>query len=215
MRRPARLERAGALTPRDRMWSAIRALSSRPGLAFSALEVQFIANLKASAEAQVHVDSVVLYLTGLASATPPIVKRVGGDEPGRKRSELQLYFLDRDLGVEAPRVTKDGKPVTQGLGVELMWNAMKALREFDCRELLAAVAEGAERQGVAVSEASLRTYCHYLCRAGYLVRDRRRYRFVRLMNSGPRAPLVCKDKSVMDANTGKTVWRKEEAACRT
>ena len=31
-----------------------------------------------------------------------------------------------------------------------------------------------------------------------------RYRFNRALNTGPRAPLVCKDKSVMDANTGKT-----------
>ena len=93
MRRPARLERAGALTPRDRMWGAIRALALHGEMhdsgarAFSALEVHFLANLRAPAEGQSHVDSVITYLHGLVKAQPPYLSVIDNDRPaGRKRS---------------------------------------------------------------------------------------------------------------------------------
>ncbi len=221
-RRPARLERAGALTPRDRMWAAIRALSQVSldvtASFFSSAEVHFLANLRA--EHPVHIDSVATYLEGLAKAEPPYLQLMDGDRPaGRKRSELALYQLVRDVGVEAPRVTADGKPVTQGVANEQMWLAMKALREFDTAELALCASQG----GVKVSEETAKTYARFLERAGYLAlvcaakpgQAKARYRFNRAKNTGPRAPLICKDKSVMDANTGETVWTlKGEKGCK-
>lgn len=209
-RKPARLERAGALTPRDRMWAAIRSLQGTPTCSWSLAEVHFLTNLRSPEP--IHTDSVDSYLRGLAAAQPPYIELVLRDTPeGRKRSELWLWRLVRDVGVDAPRVTKDGKPVTQGLGNELMWQAMKALREFDYVELAAAVGDAAAKAGLAVSQETAKTYCTALCRAGYLAlaaphvggRAKARYRFVRSMNTGPRAPLIAKDKSVMDGNTGE------------
>lgn len=217
-RKPARLERAGALTPRDRMWSAIRALQS-----FSALEVQFLVNLRAHRLELVHVDSVVSYLEGLKRATPTYVVELP-EAPGRTRSELRLYELVRDVGVEAPRVNRDGRPVTQGLANELLWGAMKVLREFDHGELAETVAERARAAGITVAEETAKTYCTHLARAGYLAlvapavggkgAAKARYRFNRAMNSGPRAPLITKAKEVMDANTGAIVQPKGDARCR-
>lgn len=214
-RKAARLERAGALTPRDRMWAAIRELSISPDpdteAWFSPVEVQFLANLRAPAEGQSHVDSVVSYLEGLAKAEPPYVECAQEDRPaGRKRSELALYRLARDVGVDAPRVTAEGKPVTQGLGNERMWTAMKSLREFDAVELALAATD----EKLAVSVETAQSYLKYLERAAYVAlaaanrggHTRARYRFNRAKNTGPRAPLITRDKNVMDANTGEIAW---------
>ncbi len=206
-RKAARLERAGALTPRDRMWAAIRALAGARR-AFSVAEVHFMVNLKGE---PIHPDSVDSYFRGLAAAQPAYIERLRDDSPGRTRSELWLWLLVRDTGVDAPRVTKDGRPVTQGLGNELMWQAMKVLKEFDHAELTAAVTAAAEKAAITVSEETAKSYCTALCRAAYLVlaephrgpHAKARYRFVRARNSGPRAPLITKDKSVMDGNTGE------------
>lgn len=220
-RKPARLERAGALTPRDRMWAAIRALDMTPpefaegGKLFSPVEVQFLVNLYAPADAQVHVDTVISYLQGLAKAQPPYVELCEDNRPaGRRRTELFLYFLKRDVGVEAPRVTAEGKPVTQGLANERMWAAMKVLREFNYAELVQAASD----EAMHVSEETAKTYCKFLCRAGYLAvsaaavsrKSKARYRFNRSKNTGPRAPLIARDKSVMDANTAQIVWKPNE-----
>lgn len=213
-RKPARLERAGALEPRDRMWAAIRALAHGSGtlpaaMSFSAIEVTFLANLRAP-EPQ-HVDSVLSYLNGLAKAVPPYVQVVDGDRPaGRKRTELALYRLLRDVGVETPRVNAEGKPVTQGIGTELMWASAKGLKEFDIVELCVAASTSEH----AVSEETAKAYVGWLARAGYLVcvkravpgHTRARYRFNRAMNTGPRAPLITRAKEVLDGNTGRVVW---------
>lgn len=219
-RKPARLERAGALTPRDRMWAAIRALGPSPVCTFSISEVHYLANLRSPLPEPIHVDSVDSYFRGLAAAEPPYLKPayLVNEVPGRRRSELQLYALIRDVGIEAPRVTKDGKPVTQGLGNELMWGAMKVLKDFDHAELVGAIAEAAAKAGTSVSEETAKSYCTALCRAGYLVlvspnrgpHAKARYRFVRARNTGPRAPLITKDKTVMDANTGEVVFEQSK-----
>ena len=218
-RRPARLERAGALTPRDRMWSAIRALQGDGTWFFSPVEVHFLTNLRAPQEAHVHVDSVISYMEALSRAEPPyVVRAVHLETPrtlqvGRKRSELHSYRMARDVGVEAPRVTSDGKPVTDGAANDQMWQAMKVLREFDYVDL----AHSASTSAQAVSPQTAKTYLRFLERAGYVVvskpskggtgATKALYRFNRARNSGPRAPLVCKDKSVMDANSGQVVYR--------
>jgi hypothetical protein len=220
-RRPARLERAGALTPRDRMWAAIRALSvGDEGIEqlFSPVEVQFLANLRAPAEGQSHIDSVISYLEGLAKAEPPYVALFDGERPAsRKRSELFLYSLVRDVGVDAPRVTRDGKPVTDGIGGEQMWTAMRVMREFDYLEL----AHAASTDQHQVKPETAKRYLQMLERAGYVTvisagkpgrgKVKTVYRFSRAKATGPRAPLITREKCVMDANTGAIVYDPREA----
>jgi hypothetical protein len=50
----------------------------------------------------------------------------GGTRHGVKKGR----FLAKDNGVEAPRVRRDGSPVTQGRGTQAMWDAMTALDTF-------------------------------------------------------------------------------------
>jgi hypothetical protein len=121
----------------------------------------------------------------------------------------------RDIGVDAPRVTTGGKPVTIGAGYEAMWLAMKALREFDADELVQAASAG----GTAVSVATALDFVKFLTMAGYLAiaapavngKSRARYRFIRSRNTGPRPPIVGTKKDVViDGNTGAVVWQRNE-----
>lgn len=192
-RRAARYERAGALTPRDRMWAALRALGE-----CSAAEVAHLSGQRP--------DSVRSYLDALAAAG--LIVR----EQERCSRLLDRYRLLTDTGVDAPRLTRDGRPVTQGVGRKRMWDALRTLREFDHREL-AALASDAQHQ---VAEDEAQTYCKHLLQAGYLTISReaqrgrcaapRRLRFVPARNSGPRAPMVTARKEVLDANTGRIVY---------
>ena len=203
MRRPARLERAGALTPRDRIWAAIRCFGQfgLPGAhrEFSVAEIMVLSEQRA--------DTALAYLRGLEKAG--FIKPIEGERlvPGRR--EFRRYRLVRDIGVDAPRVTGDGTPVEQGAGREQMWRAVKVLKDFDCRELAAAAST--EPHPVSVEE--VKTYARLLARAGYLQLTVRggshraaRYRFLRARNTGPREPLVSRAKEVIDSNTGQVMF---------
>jgi hypothetical protein len=196
MRKPARLERAGALTPRDRMWAAMRDFGV--GNVFSVAEIMLLSEQRA--------DTVLPYVKGLGIAG--YVKADRERPTLRPRREFQWFTLVRDIGVDAPRVDADGKPVTQGIGGEQMWNAMRAMKgAFGAREL--SIAASTEDHAVALATA--KRYARELARAGYLavVREstggrhtERLYRFIRSRNTGPRAPLITAQKQVMDGNTG-------------
>jgi len=210
-RKSARLERAGALTPRDRMWAAIRQLNgpTMTGSIFSAAEIAHLS--------QQHHDTVQSYLQGLAAAG--YIQLHEADRPhGRPLRALFQYHLVRDVGVDAPRVTGDGKPVTAGIINEQLWIAMRVCRgEFDCITLTQAVRDA----GGQVSIRTVKTYVTFLTRAGYIAiaaaskpGKQARYRFNRTRNTGPRAPLITRAKEVMDANTGAVVWPPAEGAAR-
>jgi len=203
-RRPARLERAGALTPRDRIWAAIRAFShpTASGALFSPAEVMVMTAL--------HADTVRTYIQGLAAAG--YLQRHEAHRPfDQPRREFAQYRLVRDVGADGPRVTADGKPVTAGQGREGMWQSLRVLREFNADEL--ALAASSASHVVSTEEAV--NYLYHLRKAGYVAEavparpgTKARYRFVRSRNTGPRAPIVGRDKSVMDANTGEVAWQR-------
>lgn len=211
-RKPAHLERVGALTPRDRMWAAIRALVHvRPGVA----NLQFIANVQFSgAEVALlsgqNVDTTMSYIAGLIKAGYIDVFLEGRPASAKPKREFHLLQLVRDVGVEAPRVNRDGKLVTAGLANLQMWNTLRHWKgDFNALDI--ALAASTPAQGVTEENAVF--YCQYLRKAGYLVvtapskpGTKARFKFVKARNSGPRAPLIQRDKSVMDANTGEVVW---------
>ena len=198
MRRPARLERAGAMTPRDRIWAAIRCFGVTDH--FSVAEVMVLSEQR--------VDTVLSYMNSLVKAgylTTTLLQRRPACGP---RREFRRFALHRDVGVEAPRVDANGKTVTQGVGREQLWRAIRVLKSFSCRELAAA----ASTEAHVVSSEEAKTYVKFLKRAGYLSvqcvgrgRFAQVYRFVRSRDTGPRAPLVTRDKSVVDGNTGAVV----------
>lgn len=200
MRRPAKLERAGALTPRDRIWSAIRAFGRDDH--FSVAEIMVLSEQRA--------DTTLSYMGGLEKAG--FITWVGARDAARPihrpRREFRRLFLKHDVGVDAPRVGADGKAVTQGIGRDQIWRAVRVLKTFDCNQLAAAAST--EQHQVALDE--VKTYVKFLTRAGYLTQECKasgphpaRYRFVRARDTGPRAPLVTRDKSVIDGNTGMAV----------
>lgn len=209
MRKPARLERAGALTPRDRIWAAVRRFGAHFGCPwFSVAEIMVLSDQRA--------DTVLSYLTALEKAGfVELVAEIHIRDLSVISRVLKHFRLKRDVGVEAPRVTSDGKPVTQGIGRDQMWRSMRVLKSFDCRELAAAAST--EQHQVAVDEA--KTYVKFLARAGYLRLEHKgtgrvgsRYGFVRARDTGPRAPLITGKKEVMDANTGQIVLQEKGGA---
>jgi hypothetical protein len=130
------------------------------------------------------------------------------------RPDFGGFALVNDVGVEAPRVTRDGKPVTQGLARENMWRTMKMLgSDFTAAELSIA----ASTEAVRVSEVDAKDYCRNLALAAYLIVISKgkgtgkgavpsRYRFNRARNTGPKAPMVQRMQTVFDPNLGEIVW---------
>lgn len=206
MRRPARLELAGHMTPRDRIWMAIRFFGRLNP--FSAAEIIILSRVENAEEPQLRADTVLSYLAGLQKAG--YVVDIGLKRPALKPCrELRSFFLECDVGIEAPRIDANGKPVTQGMAQQQMWNTMRyAKGDFDCR--FVAFQSSTPKMKVALND--VKTYVKFLTRAGYLVITQEtvgpkpaRYRFLRSRNTGPRAPLITGRKAVLDGNTGEVV----------
>jgi hypothetical protein len=122
--------------------------------------------------------------------------------------------LLKDVGVDAPRVRKNGEQVTQGLNREQMWRTMRILNSFNATEL--GVTASTEDVQIIVNDA--KDYIGHLHKAGYLVQTAlannggglARYRLFPTMNTGPRPPMVQRVKHVFDPNLNKIVWPVEE-----
>jgi len=146
---------------------------------------------------------------------------------GREEPEMHLttranqlasmrYRLVRDVGVDAPRVSRTGEPVTQGNAREQMWRTMRIIKNFNYVDL----AISASTDEIAVNHEDARDYVKYLKAAGYLFEtsphgkgpsERRklaRYSLAPSKYTGPRPPQVRKNKEVYDPNLGRVVWRK-------
>lgn len=129
---------------------------------------------------------------------------------------VKHFRLIRDCGVDAPRLTEDGKPSRAGRCLEQMWRSMCILGEFNHRDLAIA----ASTADVAVHEEHAKHYVAALARAGYLVKTTpgkhsvslARFQLLRSRNTGPRAPVVQKLEAVYDANLNQIVWQQEPSA---
>ncbi len=173
-RKPASVETVG----RQEIWTAIRGF----GRAFSLDELVDIS--------KAHRRTAQDYLRCLI--------------PGGVVAETMagFYTLIEDRGFHAPRLTRQGKPVTQGAGVENMWRSMRMLSQFSYRD----IAAHSTTDVVAVPETAAKAYCSMLLRCGYLrvlqkadVRGRVAiYRLIR--NSGPMPPMIQRIKVVYDPN---------------
>lgn len=153
------------------------------------------------------------YALGLINAG--ILKAESGKGLGIGTMHPARLCLVRDCGVEAPRVRRDGTPVTQGLAQEQMWRTLRLMVGTDtCARELAGMAS---TEAVKVSPVAARDYLANLHRAGYLDCTRAghgtgrggvqaRYRLI--SNTGPLPPMVCRSDAVFDPNLGKEVWRR-------
>jgi hypothetical protein len=138
---------------------------------------------------------------------PGIIARVSGSG-----MPVIVYRLVRDVGVEAPRLTRDGKPVLQGLGQEQMWRAMRMMQgDWNSQDLAVA----ASTDDVTINEQEAARYIGHLFGAAYLQmtaknngpKSKARYRLVK--NTGPKAPMIQRLKTVFDPNLGQVVWQEE------
>lgn len=147
-------------------------------------------------------SSVRDYMIGLVNAgylgTHTVRKATNGGN---------ILFLENDIGNDAPRVRKDGTPVTQGQGRQQMWNAMRILKIFRPSDL----AFNASTDNHRVAESESVSYCSALCKAGYLSdRPAAGYMLIPTMWSGPHPPQIQRTKQVYDPNLRKVVWAKIE-----
>ncbi|NAW33208.1 hypothetical protein [Halomonas alimentaria] len=199
-RKPVHLEAQGPKGDRQAMWETLRCLHLS-GEPITIRDVWLVLPPETPR------GRVRDYLVGLERAG--YLERLA--EPS-KSGEAVRYRLARDVGVEAPRVTKQGRHVTQGLAREQLWRTLKILGEFSAAEL----ADAASTHRVPVAEASAVEYCHYLERAGYLRLTRQagpavaaRYRLVPSRWSGPRPPMIQRVKQLFDPNLGEVVYSRD------
>lgn len=200
-RQPAHIELTGGKGPRQLMWEAIRGFGL--GKPFGWIDV---------VGQDINTTTAKTYLRALQKAG--YIERVekGGRAPDGRYLSAQ-WILVRDTGIEAPRLTKQGKPVTAGRGVENMWQAIRNfLPTFDWRELAAYASTDAH----PVSLETAKVWTHTLHAAGYLIEiepsrpgKTARFRLDPSMNTGPRPPQIQRTKTVYDPNLGKVVWREE------
>lgn len=199
-RKPAQLEMVGGKGSRQRAWEALRKFD-KP---FTTIDLM--------RRTKIHEDTLGTYLRslelgGFLEAT------FKGDTANHQK---KYWNLIKDNGMEAPRLTRDGKPVQQGQGNESMWRAMRMMSQFNARELAA----HASTSSHSVTDRTAQSYVKALYAAGYLTLVKEavagqgakgaRYRLAPSMNTGPRPPMIQRTKSVYDPNTNKVVWKQEE-----
>lgn len=202
-RRPAHMEMVGGKGSRQRVWEAIRKHAG----GFTCNQISELA--------QADNETVYTYLNSLERAE--FLEGIFAE--GAKIGTEKTWSLIRDNGVEAPRLTRDGKPLIQGRGTESMWRSMRIIGEFNASELAA----HASTSGVIVKPQTAKSYLHALKQAMYIVTttDARskgigkgaiqaRYRLAPGKYTGPRPPMIQRTKSVYDPNLGKIVWQEPE-----
>lgn len=194
-RKPAQMELIGGKPPRQRVWEQIRKFK----LQFRVYEV--------ARSAGVDYETTKTYVQCLIAGC--YVVRVGEGS-----FDMTDHQLIKDTGIEAPRLTRDGQPVTAGLGQEAMWRCLRMLGALDARMLAAHAASC----GVEVKLASAKRYVQMLKKAGYLeVVDPCNARKAKLetlrlisrMDTGPRPPQIQNVKTVYDPNLNKVMYTDE------
>lgn len=203
--KPAAFELKGGKSARQRVWEAVRGLVDYEG-GFTLAD--------ASRASKVETGIVAEYFKALHAGG------YLGRHDSTRRGEPHRYWLARDNGIEAPRLRRDGSPVTMGLAQEQMWRTLRLLKgDTNARELAA----HASTQAVPVAESAARDYLRMLDLAGYLDvtaegrgvgRGRgkggtglqSRYRLKADRNTGPKPPMVCRTKVIFDPNLCEVVW---------
>lgn len=205
-RQPAVVELVGGKSKRQRVWEAIRRFEYGDPDGPRSFSVEALSRASKIEEAPVR-D----YLKGLEAAD--YIVNYDSDGRGRVKS---TWVLVQDNGVEAPRVRRDGSPVTQGSGTQAMWMAMTALDSFN-HHFVAELAD--------VRPATVAAYCAVLGKTGYLeVISAGKgigkggiatlWRVAQAHREKQRAPMITRLKAVYDPNIHELVWAEgaDEAA---
>lgn len=181
------MDKLSGFDSREAMWDVIRDLKT--------FTVRALYN-----ETILDMSSIRVYLQGLTNAG--YLEKIVGENATQ-------YKLVKDVGIDAPRVRKDGSKVTQGQGQINMWRTMRTLQTFSAREL----AVNSSTATCVVKETTAVDYCKHLNRAGYLRKDKHEtYFFIPQMFTGPKPPMIQRVKRVWDQNKKKVMWREDGGA---
>lgn len=201
-RKPVHLELKGGKGLRQIVWERIRSLN---GAEFSLVDVV------KGGEAT---DTVRDYIEGLARAGYLTLTQTAITNGNLQQRRSRRWKLARDTGADAPRVRRDGTPVTQGLAQERMWRCLRMLKgDINAKELAA----HASIEGAPVKESTANDYLLNLRLAGYceITKDAQRHqcgkaaqraRYRLISNTGPRPPMVQRTDTLYDPNLGAVVW---------
>lgn len=197
-RKPAQL--VGGKGPRQRVWEAIRLLHKRDE-PFTELDIWAKTD---NVYGDIEKTLVREYRRSLLAAgiLAEVKKAQGRISP--------TYRLVTDEGIDAPRVSRDGKRITGGLAQEQMWRTLRILKgDTNARELAA----HASTPAIVVAVSTAINYLYNLHQSGFLTPTEKlpskantlaRYRLTPSHNTGPRAPMVCRTRVIYDPNTDTT-----------
>lgn len=206
--KPAHLAMIGGKSPRQRIWEAIR----------KHVDGEFTQAQLCEAT-RLDFAPVSAYVVALVKAGNIKLVR---EEKITSAVRVKFYRLDKDCGIEAPRLTKDGRPATKGVINENIWRAMRMSGAKDFNNIEIAAMSSTDK--VTVSADTVKSYITALHQSGYLLETkpakngqpsiRARYRLLPINAKtkkapGPRPPIVQQTKSVFDPNIGEVVWREE------
>lgn len=198
-RKPIHLEMNGTKDNRQLVWEAVRA-EQRP---FTVQQIAWVADLD--------LETTRYCIQGFQRAG-----YIGIAGEKATRGKEQFLKLVKDCGVEAPSVTRSGKPRVAGMGTEAMWRSLRILGEVSAEELAAQASVSAK-----TTPKTAYSYLLWLQRAGYVVevsagtsgpRGRAaRYRLMPGKYTGPRAPMIQGMGQLFDPNLGQVVYTRVQA----
>jgi hypothetical protein len=193
-RRRKAMDKLNGYDSRQAMWDIIRKIRT-----FTVRELH--------QETTLEISTVRDYVKGLCKAgylAIEATKKASGT-PGSVSAKAAVFSLEKDVGVDAPRVRKDGTKVTQGQGRINMWRTMRVVGDFTAQEL----AIKASTPDCIIKVATAVDYAAHLCYAGYLRKRKNRYLFLQANYTGPKPPMIQRVKRVWDQNLKKVMWRED------
>ncbi|MEF3074084.1 hypothetical protein V2P20_03510 [Methylobacter sp. Wu1] len=185
-KKPVHLQMIGGKEPRQLIWEQVRILRE-----FT------LKQLSGAVSGAIPYDTTRTYLKALHAGG--ILSR---DE------KTKVYKLEKDNGVEAPRVDRKGAEVKQGRPQENMWRTLRQLGRPVTVQELVAFASTPEHP---ITESYALDYLKNLFYAGYATREDGRYMLKASKNTGPRPPQIQRCKQIFDPNLGEVVWSKVNA----
>lgn len=176
----------------EAMWSHILSFGDRK---FTIIDIEKLTSA--------HRDSVRDYVKRLVRAGYV-------EQKDEKRDKAILYRLVKRRK-QAPRLRRNGEEVPRSSARDNMWRTIKMLNVFTAKDL--AVSASTKTQQISLSYA--KNYIVFLNHAGYLKTlksnkgrsSMAQYKLLPGKNTGPKAPLIQRNKSVYDPNIEQVVWR--------
>ncbi|WP_153769254.1 hypothetical protein [Labrenzia sp. CE80] len=197
----------------DHYWSAIRDLG-KFGQLFTFHDVDMVCNDRDGEAIGEFLRR--LQRAGFLEVVETKQVSTAGQGPTNQKTFRQRIYRLLKRPTATPIINRDGSMGKQGRGQEQIWNAIRALKTFETKELT--IAAGTDE--VSISRETVQTYVVHLESAGYLQALRRGkgrtpgiWRLKPSMNTGPKAPKILRSKMVYDVNRKEIMGRPVAEEC--